>query len=64
MSCSYCHGDDAHGDEGRDLHNLTISNARIAATIQKGVKGEMPTFDKKYDDKEIAAIISYLRTLK
>src|SRR5258708_39968776 len=36
MSCSHCHGDDATGDEGPDLHNLSISNARIAATIKKG----------------------------
>lgn len=63
MSCSQCHGDDAHGDEGPDLHNLAISNGRIAATIKKGIKGEMPTFAKKYDDQQIAVIVSYLRTL-
>ena len=28
MSCVECHGDDAHGDEGPDLHHLAISNAR------------------------------------
>ena len=33
MSCSHCHGDDATGDEGPNLHHLPISNARIAATI-------------------------------
>jgi mono/diheme cytochrome c family protein len=64
QSCSHCHGDDATGDEGPNLHHLSISNARIAATIKKGVKGEMPTFAKKYDDHEIAALISYLRTLR
>lgn len=64
MSCSQCHGDDAHGDEGPDLHNLPISNGRIAATIKKGIKGEMPTFAKKYDDHQIAALVSYLRSLR
>jgi mono/diheme cytochrome c family protein len=64
QSCSECHGDDAHGDEGPDLHNLSISNARIAATIKKGIKGEMPTFSKKYNDVQIAALVSYLRTLQ
>jgi mono/diheme cytochrome c family protein len=64
MSCVECHGDDAHGDEGPDLHNLAISNARIAATIRKGVKGEMPTFTKKYNDVEIGALVAYLRSLK
>jgi mono/diheme cytochrome c family protein len=64
MSCSHCHGDDATGDEGPDLHNLTLSNARIAATIKKGVKGEMPSFAKKYDDRQVSALVSYLRTLR
>jgi mono/diheme cytochrome c family protein len=64
MSCSECHGDDAHGDEGPDLHNLAISNSRIATTIKMGIKGEMPTFAKKYDDQQIAALVSYLRALR
>jgi mono/diheme cytochrome c family protein len=63
-SCSECHGDDATGDEGPNLHNLAISNARIAATIKKGIKGEMPTFAKKYDDSQVAALVAYLRTLR
>jgi mono/diheme cytochrome c family protein len=63
-SCSECHGDDATGDEGPDLHNLSISNARITATIKKGIKGEMPTFAKKYDDAQIATLVAYLRTLR
>jgi len=64
QSCSHCHGDDAHGDEGPDLHNLAISNARMAATIKKGIKGEMPSFAKKYDDHQIAELVSYLRSLR
>ena len=64
MSCSECHGDDAHGDEGPDLHNLSISNARIAATIKKGVKGQMPTFAKKFDDQQVAILVGYLRSLR
>jgi len=64
QSCGDCHGDDAHGDEGPDLHNLALSNARIATTIRGGIKGEMPSFAKKYDDQQIAALVAYLRTLK
>jgi len=63
MSCSECHGDDATGDEGPDLHNLPISNARIRVMIKKGLKGEMPKFAKKYNDQQIAALVSYLRSL-
>jgi len=64
QTCADCHGDDAHGDEGPDLHNLAIGNAQITHTIKNGVKGEMPSFAKKYDDRQIAAIAAYLRTLK
>jgi mono/diheme cytochrome c family protein len=65
MSCSHCHGDDATGDDdGPSLHDLRISNARMAVVIKKGVKGQMPTFAKKYDDRQVAALVSYLRTLR
>ena len=63
-SCVECHGDDATGDEGPDLHNLAISNARIARTIRHGVKGEMPSFAKTYDDAQVATLLAYLRSLK
>jgi mono/diheme cytochrome c family protein len=64
MSCSECHGDDATGDEGPDLHNLPVSNAYIEVMIKKGLKGEMPTFAKKYNDQQIAALVAFLRSLK
>jgi mono/diheme cytochrome c family protein len=64
MSCAECHNDDATGDEGPNLHNLAISNARIATTIKHGVKGEMPSFAKKYDDAQVATLLAYLRSLK
>ncbi len=64
QSCGDCHGDDAHGDEGPDLHNLGISNASIANRIRNGVKGEMPSFAKKYNDQQIGALVAYLRTLR
>ena len=63
QSCADCHGDDAHGDEGPDLHNLAISDARIASQIKNGTKGEMPSFRKKYDDTQVAALVQYVRSL-
>ena len=63
-SCSECHGDDATGDEGPNLHNLPISNARIRVMIKHGLKGEMPPFAKKYNDQQITALVAYLRTLQ
>ena len=63
-NCAHCHGDDARGDEGPTLHNLAMSDARIAKRIKEGIKGEMPKFGSKLNDTDIAALIAYLRTLK
>jgi mono/diheme cytochrome c family protein len=63
-NCAHCHGDDAHGDEGPDLHGLTKSDARITKIIKEGIKGEMPKFQAKFSDADIQALIAFLRTLK
>ncbi len=63
QSCSLCHGDEATGDEGPNLHRLPVSNAYITVMIKKGIKGEMPSFAQKYDERQIAALVSYLRSL-
>ncbi len=63
ISCSECHGDNARGDEGPDLHALSISNSRIKNTILRGIKDEMPSFGKKYDDSQVNSLIAYLRSL-
>ena len=63
-SCAPCHGDDARGDEGPSLHNLAKSDARITTIIKGGIKGEMPSFAKKFGDADVQALIAYLRTLK
>lgn len=63
-NCASCHGDDARGDEGPDLHGLTKSDAKVEKIIKGGIKGEMPAFGKKFNDAEVKALIAYLRTLK
>ena len=63
MNCAHCHGDDAHGDEGPDLHNLHRSDARIREVITAGIKGEMPSFGKKLGDPDVRQLVTYLRTL-
>ena len=63
-NCAHCHGNDARGDEGPDLHGLTKSDEWIARRIRNGVKGEMTAFSEKFSDEEIAALIAYLRSLK
>lgn len=63
-NCAHCHGSDARGDEGPDLHGLTKSDARIYSVIKNGIKGEMPTFAAKLADTDVQALIAFVRSLK
>lgn len=63
-NCAHCHGEDAKGDEGPDLHALTLSDDRIEKRIVNGIKGEMPAFKEKFRHEDIQALIAFLRTLK
>ncbi|HUD83599.1 MAG TPA: cytochrome c [Candidatus Saccharimonadales bacterium] len=64
LTCAHCHGADARGDEGPDLHGVTKSDARIASLIKNGEKGEMPKFESKLSDSEVQAVIAFVRSLK
>jgi mono/diheme cytochrome c family protein len=64
MNCAHCHGNDARGDEGPDLHGVTKSDARISALIKNGVPGEMPKFGGKLNDSDVQALIAFVRSLK
>jgi len=64
MNCAHCHGDDARGDEGPDLHGVTKSDARITSIIKNGIKGEMPKFGTKLTDADVRALIAFVRSLK
>jgi mono/diheme cytochrome c family protein len=64
MNCAHCHGDDARGDEGPDLHDLHKTDARIHQVITTGIKGEMPSFARKLGESDVRALTAYLRTLR
>ena len=64
LNCAHCHGTDARGDEGPDLHGVTKSDQRIVTIIQNGIKGEMPRFGGKLNDTETRALVAFIRTLK
>jgi mono/diheme cytochrome c family protein len=64
LNCAHCHGSDARGDEGPDLHGLTKSDARIASLIKDGKKGEMPKFSTKLNDADVKALVAFVRSLK
>ena len=65
QSCAHCHGEDADGGEDApSLLKLQISAAHMTLVIQSGIKGDMPSFAKKYSAADIENIVAYLRTLK
>lgn len=62
-SCAHCHGADARGDEGPDLHDVQTSDRYIGNLITHGIPHEMPSFAKKHQSADIVALIAYLRSL-
>jgi mono/diheme cytochrome c family protein len=62
-SCAHCHGADATGDEGPDLHGVEVSDRYIAHIITHGIKGEMPSFAKKLGATDITKLTAYVRSL-
>ena len=64
MNCAHCHGNDARGDEGPDLHGVTKSDARITSIVKNGIKGEMPKFGTKLTDADVRALIAFVRSLR
>ena len=64
QSCAHCHGQDADGGEDApSLLKLQISGTHMALVIQSGIKDEMPSFAKKYNENDTAALVAYLMTL-
>jgi mono/diheme cytochrome c family protein len=63
-SCAHCHGADAMGDEGPDLHNVWVSDRYISNIITNGIKHEMPSFKKKLGHDEIVRLTAYVRSLE
>ena len=73
-NCASCHGKDgraktfkARFNHARDLTNTNwqagISDEHIYNSVLRG-NGKMPAFGKKLSKPEIAALVTYVRTLK
>lgn len=63
-SCAHCHGADARGDEGPDLHDVHVSDRYIANIITHGIPHEMPSFAKKHGAADVTALTAYMRSLE
>jgi mono/diheme cytochrome c family protein len=63
-NCAHCHGADAHGDDGPDLHDIGWTDRKIATRIRKGKAGQMTAFAGKLQPAEIDALVRYVESLK
>ena len=63
-NCAHCHGSDARGDEGPDLHNLGWTEEEITTRIRNGKKGQMTAFADKLSAEQIRQLKDYVRTLR
>jgi cytochrome c oxidase cbb3-type subunit 3 len=63
-NCAQCHGADARGDDGPDLHKLDATDEWITNRIRNGKAGQMTAFAGKLQTSEISTLLAYLRTLK
>lgn len=63
-NCAHCHGADAHGDEGPDLHDIDWTDQQIITRIRKGKAGQMTAFAGKLTDAQINSLAAYVGTLK
>lgn len=63
-NCAHCHGADAHGDEGPDLHHLDWTDVQITVRIRNGKPSQMTAFASKLPAEQINELKDYVRTLK
>lgn len=63
QNCAHCHGSDARGGEGPDLHGMSKTDQRITAIIENGIPGEMPKFSAKLNQSDIQTLIAFVRSL-
>jgi len=63
QACSSCHGNNAQGGYGPNLHGLNLSNTRVATVIKNGITGKMPAFGDKYNAAQQQALVAYVQPL-
>jgi mono/diheme cytochrome c family protein len=62
-NCAHCHGADARGDDGPDLHDLDFNDQWIGKRIRNGKAGQMTAFKGKLKEEEIQALVIYVKSL-
>jgi cytochrome c oxidase cbb3-type subunit III len=65
QSCSACHGADAGGGDGPNLHGVPaiLGDPAVQSIIRRGIEGTAMPGSSTLSEKEAANIVAYLRTL-
>jgi cytochrome c oxidase cbb3-type subunit III len=65
QNCSVCHGVDAGGGDGPDLHGVlaSLGDASVQDIIRRGIPGTAMPGSSTLSEREAAAIVAYLRKL-
>jgi len=63
-NCAPCHGANAQGDDGPNLHHANLGEDRISSTVTLGVKDEMPSFRSKLKGGDLKAVVAYVHSLQ
>lgn len=65
QNCSACHGADAGGGDGPDLHGVpaSLGDPTVQGIIRRGIAGTAMPGSSTVSEKEAANIVAYLRTL-
>jgi mono/diheme cytochrome c family protein len=63
--CGWCHQSGGRtAGRGPKLAGTAQTDEYIIDRIKRGKEGAMPAFGKAFDDKQIQAIVGYIRSLK
>jgi cytochrome c oxidase cbb3-type subunit 3 len=65
QSCSACHGANAGGGDGPDLHGVPalLGDATVQGIVRRGIPGTAMPGSSTLTDNQAANIVAYLRTL-
>ena len=65
QNCSVCHGADAGGGDGPDLHGVpaSLGDPAVQDIIRRGIPGTAMPGSSTVSEKEAANIVAYLRTM-
>ncbi len=63
-NCAGCHGQDAEGKIGPNLHALGDPDARVYRHIANGFGRKMPAYKDILSKDQIDTLVAYIQTLK